>query len=157
CAAPTLPGRGLATMMRPTPRVVGFCLLILMAAAPTRAGSRTVAQCGAGFLEEVDGSRVLHVRGTPYEVGYQQGGLLRDDIREQVRFLFDVKAKEAKLEFAGVKVDPKSLVALVANLQKPHVPPRFYEEIRGVADGSGMAYEEVLVANFIPELFHCSG
>jgi hypothetical protein len=126
---------------------------------PARAETRTVARCGAGFLEQVDGANVLHVKGTPYEIGYQQGALLQDEIRELVRFLFDVKAKELKLDIAGLRVkpDPKVLIAAIAESQRAFVPPRYFEELRGVADGSGVAYDEVVVANFIPELFHCSG
>ena len=69
-------------------------ILVLGTGLAARAETRTIARCGAGFLEEVDGYRVLHVKGDPYEMGYQQGALLRDDIREHVHFLFDVKAKE---------------------------------------------------------------
>jgi hypothetical protein len=123
-----------------------------------RAETRTVARCGEGFLEEIDGYRVLHVKGTPYEMGYQQGALLRDDIREAIRFLFDVKAKEMKVELAGIKLlDPKRVIGGIAAQQKKHVPPRFFEEMQGIADGSGMDVQEIVVANFIPELFHCSG
>ncbi len=81
----------------------------------TRAETKTLARCGAGFLEEVDGYRVLHVKGEPYEMGYQQGALLRDDIRENVRFLFEVKAKEIKVELGGVKLlDPKRVIKGIA-------------------------------------------
>jgi hypothetical protein len=90
-------------------------------------------------------------------MGYQQGALLRDDIRALVRFLFDVKAKELKLDLAGYKPDPKKIIAAIAEGQKAFVPARFFEEMRGVADGAGMAMEEIVVANFIPEMFHCSG
>ncbi len=62
------------------------------------ADSKTVARCGQGFLEDVDGTKVLHLKGTPREMGLQHGTLLKDDIREEVRFLFDVKAKEFKPE-----------------------------------------------------------
>jgi hypothetical protein len=144
-----------------------FAVLLLCASA-ARADSKTIARCGKGFLEEVDGYRVLHVKGTPYEMGYQQGVLLRDDIREQVRFLFDVKAKEftqeigselrkGPLKALNLKPDAKSIVATIAKGQQKFVPDRFYEEMRGVADGSGVAYDEIVCANFIPELFHCSG
>ena len=79
--------------------------------AARRAETKTLARCGAGFLEEVDGYRVLHVKGEPYEMGYQQGALLRDDIRENVRFLFEVKAKEIKVEVGGLKLlDPKRVI-----------------------------------------------
>ncbi len=93
----------------------------LAAAEPARAETKTIARCGAGFLEEVDGYRVLHVKGKPYEMGYQQGALLRDDIRESVRFLFEVKAKELKVELAGVKLlDPKRVIRGIAAQQRKY-------------------------------------
>jgi hypothetical protein len=136
--------------------------LFLVAFAGTayfaQAETKTLARCGAGFLEEVDGYRVLHVKGEPYEMGYQQGALLRDDIRESVRFLFDVKAKELKVELAGVKLlDPKRAIKGIASQQRKFVPERFFDEMRGIADGSGLDVQDIVIANFIPELFHCSG
>jgi isopenicillin-N N-acyltransferase-like protein len=153
----------------PFRRRIGLALaLTVVFCAVARAETKTVARCGRGFLEVVDGYRVLHVRGTPYEMGYQQGALLKDEIRELVRFLFDVKAKEFNAEIAGalkdtplgrlgVKPDARVIVRAIAESQKRHVPGRYYEELRGVADGSGVAYDEIVAANFIPELFHCSG
>ncbi|MDR3636650.1 MAG: C45 family autoproteolytic acyltransferase/hydrolase [Isosphaeraceae bacterium] len=123
-----------------------------------RADSKTTARCGQGFLEEVDGYRVLHVKGTPYEMGFQQGALLKDDIRSLVSFLLDEKAKAITVEVGGVKLlNPKRAIAGIAATQRKHVPARFYEEMRGVADGAGMDVQDLIVANFIPEMFHCSG
>jgi hypothetical protein len=146
------------------PRIARWLLLVALVAvlatlSSARAETKTIARCGAGFLEEINGYKVLHVKGTPYEMGYQQGALLKNDIQEQVRYLFDVKAKELKIDLAGVKVnpDPKKIIAAIAESQKKFVPARFFEELKGVADGSGLALEEIIVANFIPELFHCSG
>jgi isopenicillin-N N-acyltransferase-like protein len=140
--------------------VFGLAALLLWSSAPTRADSKTIARCGAGFLEEVDGYKVLHVKGTPYEMGYQQGVLLKDDIRPLVRYLFDVKAKEFKVDLVPgltLNPNPKLLIATISESQKKHVPKRYYDELRGVADGSGCDYNEIVVANFLPELFHCSG
>jgi isopenicillin-N N-acyltransferase-like protein len=139
--------------------VVALALVTLAwTSLPVRAETKTLARCGAGFLEEVDGYRVLHIKGTPYEMGFQQGSLLRDDIRESVRFLFEVKAKEVKLELAGIKLlDPKRAILGIASGQRKFVPERFFDEMRGVADGAGLDEKDVIVANFIPELFHCSG
>ena len=135
-----------------------FTFLVFLGGATAQAESKTVARCGAGFLEEVDGYKVLHVKGSPYEMGYQQGALLKDDVRQLVRFLFDVKAKQLKLEVGGVNLlNPKRAIGGIAATQKKFVPARFYDEIRGVADGSGVAYDDVVAANFIPEMFHCSG
>jgi hypothetical protein len=136
------------------------CVLTIASSAQARAESksRTIARCGEGFLEEVDGYRVLHVKGSPYAMGYQQGSLLRDDIRENVHYLFDVKSKEMKVEMAGISlVDPKKMIAGIAATQKKFIPARFFEEMKGIADGAGMEVQDIITANFIPEMFHCSG
>jgi hypothetical protein len=133
-------------------------LLVLVASLSLRAETKTIARCGAGFLEEINGYRVLHLKGTPYEMGYQQGALLKEDIRELVHFLLDVKAKELKVQVGGLPVlDPKRVITGIAATQKKYVPQRFHDELRGLADGSGLSLNDVTVANFIPEMFHCSG
>ncbi|MFI5457819.1 MAG: C45 family autoproteolytic acyltransferase/hydrolase [Isosphaerales bacterium] len=146
-------------MQRISLRLVALSLVVFLGSLPvTRGETKTLARCGAGFLEEVDGYRVLHVKGGPYEMGYQQGALLRDDIRESVRFLFEVKAKELKIELGGVKLlDPKRVIKGIAGQQRKYVPERFFDEMRGIADGAGLDVQDIVVANFIPELFHCSG
>src|SRR5437764_13713711 len=113
-------------MPRPAVRIIGLTLAVaLWAATSAQAETKTVARCGAGFLEEVDGYKVLHVKGTPYAMGYQQGALLRDDIRENVRFLFEEKAKEATIEVAGIKLlNPKRALAGIAARQRKYVPER---------------------------------
>src|SRR5271166_2656195 len=117
-------------MRRISMQIAALYLVVCVAAAPTtRAETKTLARCGQGFLEEVDGYRVLHVKGEPYEMGYQQGALLRDDIRENVRFLFDVKAKEIKLELGGIKLlDPKRVISGIVAQQRKHIPERFFDE-----------------------------
>ena len=52
--------------------------LLALAAPVARGGeARTIGRCGDGFLEEVDGTKVLHVKGTPHAMGVQHGVLLR--------------------------------------------------------------------------------
>lgn len=146
-------------MLKSTYRTFGLALLVAFGAASAAlAETKTIARCGEGFLEEVDGYRVLHVKGTPYEMGYQQGVLLKDDVRENVRFLFEEKAKELKVEVAGIPLlNPKRAISGIAATQRKFIPERFYEELRGLADGSGVPEQDIIAANFIPEMFHCSG
>lgn len=124
---------------------------------PQTGATRTIARSGAGFLEELDGYRVLHLKGEPYAMGYQHGALLKEDIQENIHYLFEVKAKDATVDFLGKKFSPKQLISLIAAGQQAHVPERFREELRGLADGAGCSLEDAIAANFIPELFHCSG
>ena len=133
---------------------VGSLVALLFCAS---AQAQTVARCGEGFLEEIDGYRVLHLKGTGYEMGYQHGALLKDHIQANVDYLFNVKAKDQRLEFLGVKLDPKQLISMIVTIQRRYMPKRFLDELRGLADGAECSVEDTLVANFIPELFHCSG
>lgn len=136
-------------------RLAAIALLLLLSALP--AAAQTVARCGEGFLEEIDGYRVLHLKGQPYEMGYQHGALLKDHIQENLHYLFDVKAKDSRLEFWGVRLNPKMLISAIVSVQRPYVPARFLEELQGLADGAGCSLDDAMIANFIPELFHCSG
>jgi isopenicillin-N N-acyltransferase like protein len=133
-------------------------VLSLWVGLSAQAGTKTLARCGQGYLEEVNGYRVLHLKGTPYEMGYQQGALLKADVREQVRYLFDVKAKDISVEVGKLKLlNPKRAIQGIAATQRKFTPARFYEEMKGVADGAGMDQQEIIASNFIPEMFHCSG
>jgi isopenicillin-N N-acyltransferase like protein len=145
-------------MQRILLRMTAICLVLIGTISAAQAETKTLARCGAGFLDEVDGYRVLHVKGEPYEMGYQQGALLRDDIRENIRFLFEVKAKDVSFEVKGVKLfDPRRVIQGIVAQQRKYIPERFFEEMRGIADGAGVEFQDVVIANFIPELFHCSG
>ncbi|HVJ82383.1 MAG TPA: C45 family peptidase [Planctomycetia bacterium] len=134
-----------------------FSFLILAAAAPAGTQGELIARCGQGYLEKVDGHLVLHVKGTPYEMGYQHGTLLKDRIKSMVHYIFEVKGQDDRLEFAGVKLKPKELVKAINAHQQSYIPDRFKEEMQGIADATGIPVADVYAANGIPELFHCSG
>lgn len=132
-------------------------LLGVLLSVTTAVRAETVARCGAGWLERIDGYPVLHLKGTPYEMGYQHGVLLKDHVRENAKYLLEVKGEQEALEWGPVRVKPRKLVEMIIEIQKRFVPERIMEEIRGVAEGSGMPVAEARIANFIPEMFHCSG
>jgi len=109
---------------------------------------------GKGWLESRAGKLVLHVAGTPYEMGYQHGVLLRKQIRQLVTRLYAVGATQAILE-----PDSPALPRLKEAYQKclPYIPKDILEELRGLADGAQLPLEQIRTVNMIPELFHCSG
>ncbi|MCU0873481.1 MAG: C45 family autoproteolytic acyltransferase/hydrolase [Pirellulaceae bacterium] len=133
------------------------CLLLALVSLVSSAQAETVARCGAGWLERIDGYPVLHLKGTPYEMGYQHGVLFKDHVRENARYLLEVKGDQESLEWGPVRVKPRALIETIIETQKRFVPDRYLEEIRGLAEGSGMPEAEARLANFIPEMFHCSG
>ena len=55
-----------------------FFLGLLFASQTGIARAQTIARCGDGWLEKIDGYPVLHVKGTAYEMGYQHGSCSRN-------------------------------------------------------------------------------
>jgi hypothetical protein len=113
-----------------------------------------VAEEGRGRLENIDGTRVLFLKGSAAEMGREQGVLLKKQVREICNhilygvgvgssfekgkwFLSEIEAAEARLE--------------------PFMDKRYLAEMDALADATGMDRQEARLANFFPELFHCTG
>lgn len=136
--------------------LIGLALVpVTLAVEPVAA--QTVARCGKGWLELIDGYPVLHLKGTPREMGFQHGALLRDKVTANMQNLLEMKGNETLVNFGPIKVKPRQAIESIITIQKPFVPQKYFEEIEGLAAGSGLKPEDARVANFIPEMFHCSG
>jgi len=135
----------------------GSILAILLLFVPVAQAGETLARCGKGWLEREGSLLILHVEGTPYEMGYQHGVLLRDHARANLEYILDQKMKRLELEVLGLKVGPETVLGTIVSLQRKHVPGWYHEELSGLAAGTGMPLTRIERANFLPELFHCSG
>lgn len=118
--------------------------------------NRTVARCGKGWLELINGYHVLHLKGTHYEMGYQQGALLKDHCTQNLNFLLHGRGEQT-LEFGPIKIKPRQYIDGIVRGQKRHMPKKYFDEMEGLATASGMPLKDIQAGNFIPELFHCSG
>lgn len=109
-----------------------------------------IAEHGPAYLERVGITRVLHLKGTPYEMGLQHGALLKDEINEGAALLKLVGNAALKEKYA---------VTLREAWQRtsPFIPDKYKEEIRGLSESTGIPLEDVQDFTIFPELFHCSG
>lgn len=143
-------------------RTVAFFLLLLSAAFP--AFSDTIATQGEGFLEKKNGQQILHLKGTPYERGYQHGVLLKKQIERNIATYIDNFAKVVADDV--IKVSDSEALKIALRLGEfaknmptlmSYIPQHFKEELQGVADGSGIEIGKIVTLNLFPEIFHCSG
>lgn len=156
---PAGPGDKIETVSRShLTRFVSVSLAMLGEKIPTlgpvTGERRVVAREGAGRLEIVDGTKVLYLKGTPEEMGRQHGVLLKKDIRGLVdHILYGVGVgssfEKGEWVFGGIEAAQRRL--------HPFMDERYYREMDSLADASGLRREEVRLANFFPEMFHCSG
>jgi outer membrane lipoprotein-sorting protein len=121
---------------------------------PATGEHHVVAREGNGRLEEVDGTKVLVLKGTPEEMGHQHGVLMKDEIHRLVeQILFGVGVgtsfEKGTWVFGEIEGAQKRL--------NPFMDERYYKEMDALASAAELPKEEVRLANFFPEMFHCSG
>lgn len=115
---------------------------------------RLLARHGKGRLELHDGLPVLFLAGSPAEMGRQHGRLMADQVRHLVgRVLYGVGVGSSfgkgRWFFGEIEEAQSRLL--------PFMDPAYLEEMDALAEAAGLHREEVRLANFFPELFHCSG
>jgi len=91
---------------------------------------------------------VLCTRGTPYEQGYQQGVLLRDEVRKNLTYMYE-KCIE-KFRF-------KELFAEAYERQRPYIPETYIDEMHGLAHGARLELEVVHAIHALPEITEWGG
>src|SRR5690606_33556790 len=62
----------------------------------------------------------------------------------------------ASVKLGPLAIKPRWLIERIAAYQTPYVPQWYHQELAGLAAGSGAELSELTIANFLPELFHCS-
>lgn len=129
-----------------------FACLLLAApawAAPT-VTAVPVARDGDSVLYAFGERRVLVTRGTPRARGLAHGRLLRKRIAENVRAFLDEWAIRRK---------GRTRAELMAIWKKtaPHIPAHFHEELKGLAEGSGVPLKDLQLLHAIPSRYHCTG
>lgn len=121
---------------------------------PATGERKVVGREGAGRLEEIDGTRVLILKGTPEEMGRQHGVLLKKEVRSLVdHMLYGVGVgtsfEKGEWVFGQIEGAQRRLARFMDE--------RYYREMDALADAAGLPRPEVRLANFFPEMFHCSG
>ncbi len=104
---------------------------------------------GAGWLEKIEGQQILHLEGTPYQLGYQHGRLMKEQIACNIHRFID------QLDSSHVPPVVKAFLQEIPEVL-PFIPDAFIQEMQGIADGAEISYEKILLLNLFPEMFHCS-
>ncbi len=99
-------------------------------------------------IEERGGVLILRLAGSPYEMGYQRGALLKDSIRKFFRedvigYLDSEEKKRRRGAF------PNSSLARYfrskAKSLEAYIPREYREELKGLSDGCGLSYDDLLL------------
>jgi predicted choloylglycine hydrolase len=105
----------------------------------------------AAGVETVKGLYVVKLEGSPYQIGLEQGKLFKTQIQDVYKiYLNELVYKKWIKEYAILKgvsdayANPQKAMAKFAKTIEKDIPPDYIEEMKGLAEGSGLPYEEVL-------------
>ena len=87
-----------------------------------------------GSIKNVENQKCLYLEGDYYQMGYQYGSLLKDEIN---RLALNVSLSSQDTD-----------TELIGPLQKD-MPTMWTEIVQGIADGSGINYEQLLLAHIL--------
>jgi len=91
-----------------------------------------------GWLEDRNGIKILHLNGSNYEMGYQHGILLKEDIIANYNTFYNYMVQK--------KFSYQQLVEKW-NIMEPILPQCYKDEMQGIADATGLSYENISVYN----------
>ena len=98
-------------------------------------------------LYMVNGLRVVHVWGSPRERGRQQGQALAKEIKAGIERYMKRRVEEDQHYSVGYQ--RQCAAAMVK-----HIPEEYLEEMRGVAEGAGVSYEQILLLHTHADMVH---
>ncbi|MCP4110275.1 MAG: hypothetical protein GY749_32930 [Desulfobacteraceae bacterium] len=91
---------------------------------------------------DVNNIKILHLKGTPYEMGFQHGRLIQEDIKKIVNRVAGI----AKILASEDMMDE------VYDLMEPYIPLEEKEEMRGLAHGADIPLRVIHWYHCIPEV-----
>ena len=89
----------------------------------------------------------VEIEGTPFEIGFQHGELFKDKILNSIQRYKEMFMDYSNLEWSRAKKLSTRFVEVIRDYN-----PDYLEEIRGVAEGSGLDFEDILALNCRSEL-----
>jgi hypothetical protein len=129
-----------------------LCILILtsvlslMGNFTLEENNPTYNKLNGSWIEKYDYFTLLYLNGSHYEMGYQHGYLLKNEIVQNLR-AFLIYTDQFGWNY--------SFYVWLWNEIKDYVPTIYKDEMRGIADGSGLSFLNISIGNIMVDWFHC--
>ena len=103
---------------------------------------------GDAWMERRGELYILHLKGSPYEIGYQHGILMSEEIRQGVVDLYADPINGGRKTHSPLSwLIKQYLNKKVYNPIEKAQPQQLIEQLKGIADGSGVPYKRIFKAN----------
>ena len=104
-----------------------------------------------GRVSRVGDLPVLHLRGSPYDMGYQHGSLLRGQVRASLANAMAFANRQIGVPGVGRWMVRRRLDRAWRQME-PFIPARYLEEMEGLADGAEIPLKVLQRVHAIPDM-----
>lgn len=105
-----------------------------------------------GELDFADGLPVIKLHGTAYHTGYEEGRLLKREIRQGVHDIFAYFTEEIPVPVVTGLV-MNAVLDRAWRKMEPYVSLEEYEQMRGMAKGAGISFKKIKRIHALPEVY----
>ena len=104
-----------------------------------------------GSVSRLGDLPVLHLKGSPYDMGYQHGSLMRRQVQASVANAMAFANRQIGIPGVGRWMVRRRLDRAWRRM-KPHIPARYLEEMEGLSDGAEIPLKVLQRVHAIPDL-----
>ncbi len=133
-------------------RIIALFLLVFLSIAFVCNSQEDDAILKAAHLDRTEEVPILYLKGTPFEIGYQEGKLLKDKIEKLFSRLYKFARRQIKIPFFWKFFLNYRLDRIYRGME-PFIPEEYKEELRGLADGSGISLREMQRLHTLSEIY----
>ena len=94
---------------------------------------------------------MIRLQGSPYDMGYQHGSLLRAQVQASVKNIMSFADRQAGVPGMGRWMVRKRLDRAWSQME-PFVPAHILEEMQGLSDGAGIPLRTLQRIHALPDL-----
>ncbi|MCX8082603.1 MAG: C45 family autoproteolytic acyltransferase/hydrolase [bacterium] len=104
--------------------------------------------------KDINGITIIHIKGTPYQMGYQIGFLLKKELTK----VYDEAFSNTSINNAIKKQDGINHFIKIWEKAEPFINKKILDEIQGISDGSGIPVDIIKSAAVLSEtnFYGCS-
>jgi len=104
---------------------------------------------------------IIHLWGSPYEMGFAHGSLMKKEIQQMYEFMYDwidaqmqpyIDSLPEWLQKILEEIGIEGALEATYLLTRPYIPDHWLEELQGLADGAGVSFSTVIQVHMFPEL-----
>ena len=109
-----------------------LCFLLAITILPVKGSKKNSDFLNNGWLEVREGVKILYLNGSNYEMGFQHGFLLKEEVKQNIRAFLNYAQNYSNVSF--------DYLLDIWSVMKNYIPQEYIDELQGIAHGAQIPF-----------------